>query len=178
MKRHWLPLLTLIICCTAGCTNFLYQGELAALDSYGKERHFVLYWTKTEPLMGEAKAGPAILLTECSPLTRIDFSERFDGIFFLGMPGDDRLPGQRRTTSWDMVCGKIANYARWVDVPAGQLSLSILCEPLHDEFDVEPRNYLAARQEAYSFPVVEKIKRWSFFGETLDGPLTPDCRGR
>ena len=87
-RERMMRRIVLLVCSTAlllisGCTNFLYQGEISARDAYGKERQFILYWTRKDPLIGSATAGPAILLTECSPLTRIDFSERPEGIVFL-----------------------------------------------------------------------------------------------
>jgi len=178
MKRICFPLLAFILCIVSGCTNFLYQGEISAQDAYGKERHFVLYWTRTDPLIGQAKAGPAILLTECSPLTRIDFSEQVEGIVFRGMPGFDRLPGQSGATDQNVICGKVANYARWTDAKEGALFVAAFCEPVPNDFALEPRNYLAVRSEPYSFPIIEKVKRWSFLGETLEGPPVPECRSR
>ena len=177
MIRRRVYLLAAVLWATAGCTNLLYQGDLAALDAYGKERHFVLYWTKTDPLLGETKAGPAILLTECSPLTRIEFADQPEGIVFRGMPGLDRPPGQATATDPNQICGKVITYTTWREAHAGPLGVAIYCQPVPgNEFAVEPRNYLAAKPEPYSFPVVEKISRWSLFGETLSGPPVPECR--
>jgi hypothetical protein len=163
---------------TSGCTNFLYQGEMSARDAYGKERQFVLYWSKKDPLIGAATAGPAILLTECSPLTRIDFSERPEGIVFMSSTDRDRLPGQDGTINQNLICGRVTNYARLAEAKEGALSVAILCEPIPNDFAVEPRNYLAAQPQPYSFPIVEKMKKWSLLGETLGGPPVPECRSR
>jgi hypothetical protein len=176
MNRFSSPLIALALCLVTGCTNFLYQGEISSQDAYGRERHFVLYWTKTDPLIGLSKAGPAILLTECSPLTRIDFSEQIEGIVFRGIPGYDRLPGQSGATDPNLTCGKVTNYARWTEAKEGPLSVDVFCEPVQNDFAVEPRNYLAARQQPYTFPIVEKEKKWSILGETLHGPTVPECR--
>ena len=177
MTRINLLIVTFALWATSGCTNFLYQGEIAAPDSYGKERHFVLYWTKTDPFIGMAKAGPAILLTECSPATRIDFGDQAVGIVFRGVPGMDRLPGQPGTVSLNQICGKITNYATLKEAMAGLLTVAIYCQPMpKDEFAMQPRNYLAARQEPYEFQIMEKQKKWSLFGETLQGPPVPECR--
>jgi hypothetical protein len=170
-------LLAMTLWLTAGCVNSLYQGELAASDAYGRDRHFVLYWTKTDPLVGQSKAGPAILLTECSPFTRIEFEDRPDGIVFRGMPGFDLLPGQAGAVNPDPICGKVLNYATLGDAQAGPLAVAIYCQPVPgDGFAVQPRNYLAARPEPYVFPIDEKIKKWSLGGETLAGPPVPECR--
>lgn len=177
MIRRQLLLLAVSLWLASGCTNFLYQGELAAQDAYGKERHFVLYWTKTDPLFGQAKAGPAMLLTECSPSTRIDFDDQPEGIVFRGMPGFDRLPEQTVVLDRDQICGKVLNYTTLREAHAGPLAMAIYCQPVPgDGFAVQPRNYLAVKPEPYSFPIVEKIKRWSLFGETLSGPPVPECR--
>lgn len=154
----------------SGCTNYIYEGRLTATDAYGNERHFILYWPKTDPLIGAAKAGPAVLLTECST-TRIDFDDRPAGIIFRGEQGRDRLPEKGATTAVDQTCGKILGYAKLVNVPAGDLKVEIDCEPVSDEFAAQPRDYLKARSEPYVFPVVEKTKRWSLFGETLPAPV-------
>ncbi len=162
---------------TAGCANSLFQGELTAADAYGKDRRFVLYWTRTDPLIGQSKAGPAILLTECSPLTRIEFSDQPEGILFRGMPGSDIPPGQGGTVERDPVCGKVTNYTALSEAHAGPLDVVIYCRPAPgDGFAVQPRNYLAARSEPYIFPIDEKVRRWSFWGETLPGPSVPECR--
>lgn len=178
MRRIILLMGAMSLLLTSGCTNFLYQGEMSARDTYGKERQFVLYWTKKDPLIGAATAGPAILLTECSPLTRIDFSERLEGIVFLSSTDRDRLPGQISAINPDLLCGKVTNYARLTEAKEGALDVAIFCEPIPNDFAVEPRNYLAAHVQPYSFPIVEKVKKWSFFGETLKGPQVPECRGR
>jgi hypothetical protein len=178
MRRIVLLVCTTTLLFTSGCTNFLYQGEISARDAYGKERQFVLYWTKKDPLIGEATAGPAILLTECSPFTRIDFSERAEGIVFLSSTDRDRLPGQSGAINSNLICGKITNYARLTEAKEGPLSVAVYCEPIQNDFAVEPRNYLFAQALPYSFPIVEKVKRWSFLGETLGGPPVPECRRR
>ncbi len=176
MRRIGLLLTALTLWLTAGCTNLLYQGELTALDSSGNERHFILYWTKSDPLVGAAKAGPAILLTECSPFTRISFDEQPDGLIFRGAPGEDRLPGDNPSIVTDLTCGKVATYSRWVDAREGALSLAILCQPINSDFQLQPRNYLKARGESYTFSIVQQVRKWSFFGETLPGPAIPECR--
>lgn len=153
-----------------GCTNYLYQGRLSGVDAYNNANQFTLYWTKTEPLIGHDKAGPAILLTDCST-TRIDFSEQPEGIVFRGEQDKDRLAGEVSGVSRDQVCGSIVGQQKLTDVHAGELSLLINCEPVPaDDFDTQPRNYPRAGSEPYKFNIAEKIKRWSLFGETLPGP--------
>ena len=178
MRQICLLLSGVVLWLTSGCTNFLYQGELSAQDAYGRERHFVIYWTKKEPLIGEANAGPAILLTECSPFTRIDFSERPEGIVFLSSTDLDRLPEQSGAADPDLICGKVTNYANWTEAKEGPLLVTVFCEPVPNDFAKEPRNYLAVRPQPYTFPIIEKEKKWSLFGQTLEGPPSPECRSR
>src|SRR5262249_36235920 len=96
---------------------------------------------------------------------------------FRGMPGFDRLPQQTTAVTRDQTCGKLLDYTTLRDAGAGPLAVAIFCEPVPgDSFAIQPRNYLAAKPEPYSIPIVEKIKRWSLFGETLPGPSVPACR--
>src|SRR4051812_29452591 len=99
MRNAFVSVLT-CLWLSAGCTNHLYQGEMIALDAYGRERQFIMYWTRTDPLLGMPKASPAVLLTECSP-NGIEFSEEPEGVVFRGVPGRDRLPGPISTISGD-----------------------------------------------------------------------------
>ena len=178
MKRMEAALVAGLLLALSGCTNLLYQGEITAADAFGRERHFVLYWMKTDPLLGQAKAGPAVLLTECSPGTRIDFADQPEGIVFRGTPGFDRLPGEGGAGRPNEICGRITGYRQLSQVKPGSLSLSMACEPVSDEFAVSPRNYLAPRPEPYQFPVTERAKRWSLSGETLPGPPVPPCKAQ
>jgi hypothetical protein len=160
----------LFILTLSGCTNYLYQGELSGMDAYDKPNRFTLYWPKTEPLIGRDKAGPAILMTDCST-TRIDFSDQPEGIVFRGEPDRDRLAGATTTVTQNQICGKFIGPLKLAEVQAGALAVAINCEPMPaDEFAAQPRNYPKAKAEPYIFQIVEKIKRWSWFGETLPGP--------
>lgn len=173
MRKFCLPALLILV---SGCTNALYTGELTTLDAYDKERQFVLYWTRTDPLIGRTKAGPAILLTECS-LTRIDFSDQEEGIVFRGMPGEDRLAGMTETVSPDQVCGMITSYPALREAQSGPAEVRIDCEPMPpDEFDLRRRNYLPVSPPPHRFEMIEARREWSFFGKTLEGPSPPDCR--
>jgi hypothetical protein len=178
MNRIWLALMLGALGIVSGCSSSLYQGNLAARDASGTERHFVLYWTRTSPLVGRATAGPATLLTECSPSTRVEFIDQYEGIVFLGTPGRDRILGQVGATEAHLVCGRVTNYGTWADAKAGPLSLMVYCEPAPTDQSREPRNYIAARPYPYIFQIVEKTKKWSLFGETLEAPPLPECRQR
>ena len=159
-----------LFCSLSACTNYLYQGEFSGADAYNKANHFTLYWPKTEPLLGRDKAGPAILMTDCST-TRIDFSEQPDGIVFRGEHDRDRLAGETASVNRNQICGKFVGQSQLADIHAGALPILINCEPMPaDELAILPRNYPRASTEPYIVQIVEKIKRWSFFGETLPGP--------
>jgi len=175
MRRITLLISALTLCFTTGCTNFLYQGEITAKDAYGKDRHFVLYWTKKDPFIGTASAGPAMLLTECSP-TKLSFDEQPAGLIFRSTSEFDRLVARSAAVDPNLICGKVTNYTRWTEAKEGTLSLAIFCEPVPNEFATQPRNYLAVSPQPYVFPIVEQLKKWSFFGETLPGPPAPECR--
>lgn len=169
LMRYLLPVL--LAWALPGCTNYLYQGQLSGMDAYGNKGQFQLYWTKTEKLIGSTKAGPAILRTECS-FTAIAFEDQPEGIIFRGEQGKDRLSGNTSTVGIDQPCGKILNHSKIADVREGELSITIGCEPMPpDDFDAQPRNYPKARTDPYIFSVVEKIKHWSLFGETLQTPV-------
>jgi hypothetical protein len=170
MKPGLYLLAWLFISALTGCTNYLYQGRLTGVDAYNQANQFTLYWPKTEPFIGSDKAGPAILMTDCST-TRIDFSDQPEGIVFKGEQDRDRLAGETASVSRNQICGSIVGQHKLADVQAGKLSVLINCEPMPaDEFDAQPRNYPKAQSEPYIFSIVEKIKRWSLFGETLPGP--------
>jgi len=170
MKPAAYFLVLLFASAASGCTNYLYQGRLSGMDAYNQANHFTLYWPKTEPLIGSDKAGPAILMTDCST-TRIDFSEQAEGIVFRGEQGMDRLAGETSSVKRNQICGRFEGYLKLADVQAGALPVVISCVPMPaDEFAAQPRNYPQARAEPYIFQIVEKIKRWSWFGETLPGP--------
>jgi len=159
-----------------GCTNILYQGELTTQDAYGKERQFILYWTSTEPLIGEAKAGPAVLLTECS-LTRIDFTDQSEGVVFRGTAGEDRLAGRTDAVEINQICGVIEGISSLREAKSGTIDVRIDCEPMPpDDFAAYPRNYLAASPPKHRFTIVETERSWSILGQTLPGPAPIDCR--
>jgi hypothetical protein len=159
-----------------GCTNYLYQGSIKAEDSAGKQRQVVLYWSKTDPLIGDEKADVAHLLTECGSL--VVFENQPEGIIFRGEPQRDRLVSPQATTGGSpaqtLECGRIQGPRRLVDLGRGKVSLTIQCEPVSGEFSVQKRTYLKARNAPYEFAVTEN-KQWSFLGSTPDAP-TVTCK--
>ena len=164
--------LLLVLITLQGCANSLYQSEISAQDSQGQTRQFVLYWTKTEPIIGEPKAGPAVLLTQCGvPVT---FVEQPGEIVFRGVPGQDRLANQDMLPE-DRICGRFVGETTFIDLEAGILSLTMVCEPIIGDFSVN-RAYLKASPDLYQFQVSGK-KSWSLFGKRPDAPKPPACPG-
>ena len=161
------------------CTNTLYYGEIDAYNSDNKETKVVLYWTKTEPLIGTDKAGVAVLLTECST-RRLNFLERENGIVFFGEPGKDIQADQIPINTQNIPCGKIVNEVSYENIQAGPLAVKIQCKAaLRDSFLAPPEglssSYIKAIDTPYTYDIMEKSS-CSFFGETIDFPLQPTCR--
>lgn len=161
-----------------GCTNKLYHGEFDTLNSNDQESQVVIYWTKTEPFIGEDKAGPAILMTECST-RNLTFSETENGIYFLGTPGKDQLADKTPVPTQNTHCGKINNELKFTDIQAGPINIEILCSAIIDDFSVTTDSYssayINARNEPYKFEIKES-GNWSLFGEIPEAPAKPDCR--
>lgn len=161
-----------------GCTLSMYTAELDALNSNGEPRKALLYWPKTDQLIGAAKAGPVILMTECST-RRLNFDETESGIVFRGEPGRDRIPGQNETIADGTVCAKFETQSKLTELQAGELMLSVLCEAVYDEFSIQEGlytpAYLQASEAPYLFDVRESTS-WSLFGETPKAPEPPECK--
>ena len=178
MKRFTMMLAMLLLgSALNGCTNYVYQGSIKAEDSEGKQRQMLLYWSKTEPLIGDEKADMAHLSTECGSL--IVFENQPQGIIFRGEPQRDRLVPELATagaaSSTTMECGRIKGASRLTAVGSGKVSLTIHCVPVSNEFSVKKRVYPRARQAAYVFDVTEN-KKWSLLGSTPELPAAPTCR--
>lgn len=164
-------LLSAALLVLAGCANYQYVGEKMALDSEGEERQTLLYWHKTAPLIGAAKADSAVLRTACG--TPVTFVDRSQGIVFVGTPGDDRPAGVDTSVTQGQVCGRILDHSSLLDIEPGALRVSMQCEPLVDDFSVN-RAYLAAREAPYVFEMEEQ-KRLSLFGNPFAAPV-PECQ--
>lgn len=174
MKKILMGIVLLSGSVLSGCTNYLYQGSIKAEDSAGKQRQVVLYWSKTEPLIGDEKADMVHVLTECGSL--IVFENQPKGIIFRGEPQRDRRvnssAGGEQEDNFE--CGRILGANRLTELGKGRLSLNIQCMPVNSEFSVQKRSYLQARKSPYEFDIAEK-KSWSFFGSTPMAPIVPTC---
>ncbi|WP_341326760.1 hypothetical protein [Methylotuvimicrobium sp. KM2] len=175
MKKLSISICLLIL--LNGCTLSMYTAELDALNSDGAPRKAQLYWSKTDRLIGAAKAGPVILMTECST-RRLSFDETEAGIIYRGEPGRDRVAGQNETIADGTVCAKLETQSKLAELQAGELMLSMLCEAVYDEFSIQEGlytpAYLQAREAPYLFDVQENTS-WSLFGETPTAPEPPEC---
>lgn len=179
--KYQISVLTGTLLLATGCTNTLYQADLDVLNSNGDERQATLYWSKTEKLIGEAKAGPIILRTACS--TRpVTFDETATGIVFRGTPGQDRMPGQADSITEETICGQVYqqyDVSRISELKPGLLVVMIKCEAVTGEFSatdaLHSPAYIQAREAPYRFNVQENSS-WSFFGSTPEAPPPPECK--
>ncbi len=163
-----------------GCSNYLYRGEIDAVNSAEQESKVILYWTKTDKLFGQPKAGPAILMTECST-RRITFVEADSGIVFYGDPGKDVLADFSAAVTQHTICGRIGNAAQFKNLQAGPVKVDIRCKAADqgDAFSIASGPftpaYLKAQPEPYTFEIQES-SGWSLFGAIPEVPVPPACR--
>ncbi len=169
--------LVLVALLTQACVNYQYRGDISAHDSSGEPRQAILYWSKTKAWLAKPKAGHAIVLTECGVPIRYD--QRSGQIVFRGTPGEDRIPGQPPPTGDNLECGHFVGHSSLLEVEAGDVELTVLCEAMSNEFSVTAtggsRSYLQARAEPYKFPVTRR-KSTSLLGKVPSAPSPPDCR--
>lgn len=159
-----------------GCvTNSLYTGDLTVPDrEAGEDRRVVLYWTKTDPLLGSPKAGPATVLTQCG--RSMTFVERPEGIVFRGDPGRD-LTSDGKPVEEGKVCGRFLGHQRFVELGDGPLQVQVMCEAQFDDFSVVREGYLPAREDPYTF-MISRSETSSLFGTEPDVPDPPSCERR
>lgn len=165
-----LTALTLIIL-TSGCTHYLYQGDFEAKDNLDRSQQYRLWWTRTDPLIGNDKAGPMILNVACG--TAKTFTESEDGITFVA--GADRFEAINGQTGEILTCGKVNNLSSFLDYREGDIELVPLCKPKpsDDGFSVVPVTFLSTSQESYRVPITVTEKR-SFKDSALN-PEPLDC---
>jgi hypothetical protein len=177
-KLYEAPLWVALLLLASGCTNTLYRADLNVFNSEGQKRKSTLYWTKTDKLIGESKAGPIVLMTGCST-RRINFDDTAAGIVFRGTPGQDRIPGQNDFVLEGTVCGQIENVPRITELKSGPLLLMIKCEAINDEFSVRDglysSSYIQARDKPYRFIVFEN-SNLSLLGNIPEAPAPPECK--
>lgn len=151
-----------------GCTNYLYQGALTAPDSEGVERQVLVHWSKTDPLIGDAKASPVALDTGCGET--ILFVERNDGIVFRGEPGRDFDADTDQAVAEGDLCGRVIGKTKLHELDDDTLELTIRCKPESDDFSFKKRTYVQARSEPYRFDI-SVSKEWSLLGKIPDSPM-------
>ena len=155
----------------SGCTHYLYQGDFEANDNLDNPRQYRLWWTKTDPLVGDDKAGPMILNVTCG--TAKTFTEAGNGITFVA--GDDRFESVSGQTGVDLICGKVTNLDRFLDYQKGDIELTPLCKPKpsDDGFSMTEVTFLSTSQETYRVPITV-TEKWSFMDSALS-PKPLDC---
>lgn len=165
-----LTALTLVIL-TSGCTHYLYQGDFEAKDNLDNSRQYRLWWTRTDPLIGDDKAGPMVLNVACG--TAKTFTEAGDGITFVA--GSDRFESVSGQTGETLTCGKVTNLSGFLDYRDGDIELAPLCKPKpsDDSFSVVPVTFLSTSQENYQVPITV-TEKWSFKDSALS-PKPLDC---
>jgi hypothetical protein len=151
MHEHILRGLTIATLLLSGCAhNYVYTGTLAAEDSQGKQRQFLLYWNRTErPIWFDTAEGTVRVLPQCS-LNVMPYDERPEGIIFRARDTDKKVIDPERD---QQVCGRILSGNVVTDLPDDSLSLTVLCadSPV-DELN-QPKPYLKARPEPYTFNI-------------------------
>jgi hypothetical protein len=119
-----------------------------------------------------------MLMSECST-RNLAFTEREDGIYFFGTPGNDQLIDETPVPSQNTHCGMINNELKFTNIQAGPVNVKILCSAVIDDFSVITDSgsppYIKARKEPYTFEIKES-SNWGFFGEIPEAPSKPECR--
>lgn len=178
-RRVFLALLAGLALAASGCvTNTVYMGELADHGIAGEEaRRAIVYWTKSDPVLGDPKAGPAILHTACG--RGVLFVERPEGIVFRGDPGKDLDPRTGEPVHDGQICGRFVGRQTFVDLQEGDLRVRISCTARVSEFSAVPERatYLPARETPYRF-MITRSETSSLFGEIPDVPDPPACDKR
>lgn len=179
LTKTWM----LSVCCLLGaCTNRMYVAERDVTNSLGEPQKSILYWPATEPLLGESKAGPIVLMTACST-RRLQFDDSATGIVWRADPSDQVVyppESSGKAADVDTACGRIETTSAIAELGAGPLAVSIFCQATGDEFAVRAGGYkpeyIRASETPYAFDVREGDSRWSLFGTTLPAPEPPACR--
>lgn len=163
---------------STACSHTLYQAELDALNAQGDPIKTVVYWSKTSPLLGVEKAGPIMLLSECST-RRLEFVDSDQGIVFWGKLGGDARMGEQTPLQDRTVCGSIGGeYSAIADIEVGRLPVTIHCQAFTDAFSLSSPPYtdayLAARSQPYWYDI-KSTSHWTFWGEVPIAPVAPTC---
>ncbi len=157
----------LLILSTSGCAHYLYQGDFKAENNLNETSQFRLWWTKTEPLLGDVKAGPTILDVECGVV--VEFTENNNGIEFIAAA--DKYEPITPSSNNQLVCGKVTNLDEFLDYEDGDILLNASCKPIIDDEGFSAINpiYLSTNHASYRIPISVK-KEWSFLDNALSAP--------
>lgn len=150
----------------AGCSSYVYSGTFEALDSFGNDREFQVYWQRTDYAFVYGVAnGPVSLRTECS-LNTVLFEDSDDGVVFRRRENDQamsvRPPGES-----DALCGRVIGVDEISDIEdgAGTLELASWCRPMSNR---PARAYLQGRDDPYIVDIT-RVK-------SDEVPEPPTCR--
>jgi hypothetical protein len=160
--------LLLVTLMLSGCAHrYVYSGTLEAQDSLGNVGRHLIYWNKTtRPLWFDTQEGSVRILPQCS-LNTLAYDEQPTGIIFRARDRDKHV---LESASDKHVCGRVLNAKRIVDLPDGQIDVTVSCQDApQDDLDT-PQPYLKARELPYEFPVTRReVKDFS------EIPKRPQC---
>jgi len=172
---NWKRLFAVVLVAVlSGCTNFIYHDTIVAPDTAGVDRKVLLWWPKTEPLIGAAKAGPASLITECGETLTLD--DQPAGVIYRGSPDRDRLPGGTAPVADGTECARLQGLGALKEFSGGEVLLQVRCEPLPgDEFSAVSHTRIRPSEQPYRFDMREE-RKWSLLGSALPPPAPPECK--
>jgi len=136
------------------------------MDSNGSPCDYRFYWTKTDPMVGDATAGPGILQSTCS--TPKTFADSTQGIVLELTT--DQYQTQPPTTGTSVICAKILNLSEFQDYDEGDLQIRFLCRSIEDDFAVVKRSLPAPTSDAYLVPIEKPTSKWSFGKDNAMAP--------
>lgn len=149
--------LTLFVVISCGCSHTLYQSEFIARDDKNTERKYIFYWTHTSPLIGEDKAGPGKLMSECRSTK--EFTESGEDSPIILELGRDRFQPEDSQSGNSLICGSISKLNQFRNYQSGPLLMSINCKPMTNEFDAVPESLPAIG--TYKLGIEKKASVWS-----------------
>lgn len=169
---RWLLMATLFL---SGCAhNYVYSGTLEAEDSTGKTRKHLLYWNRTERIIGyDTVEGSVRMLPQCS-LNTVAYDEQPNGIVFRARENDKQVIGEAAPDLKQRVCGKVMGANRIKDLAEGTVEVTVLCEDEPADELSRPKPYLKASERPYPFPVSKH--EVSNFSDEGNVPKRPYCK--
>ena len=158
----------LLVLFVSGCAHYLYQGDFKAKNNLDEVSNFRLYWTRTDPFIGDDKAGPMVLNVECG--TAIELTESETGIEFV--EASDKYESINGETGNKIVCARVTNLNRFLDYSEGDILISSLCKPIVDDegFSAIVPLFLATEPDLHRISINVKKKR-SLISSAMKAPV-------